>query len=220
MKKIIAINGSPRKAGSAHSVANTDTLICEAARGAQKAGSEVEHFNLFDLPPFTGCRSCFGCKTEKSRGHCVCKDSLTPLLEKIREADGLILGSPIYINEVTASTRALIERLTFQYITYKNEIKSYNTRPVPTLLIFTCGCPRSAFKATGYTRLFKTYKARFERLMGPSNYLVSDDAWQVNDYEIWGWTQFDVAAKTARHENAFPKDKAKAFKMGKALAAL
>ena len=104
-KKIIAVNAGPRKGW------NTDTLIDEAIKGAQSTGAEVEKFNLFRLEKYTGCVSCFGCKKEKYKGYCIRKDGLTEVLDAIREADGLIIGSPNYLGELTASFRALYERL-------------------------------------------------------------------------------------------------------------
>ena len=90
-KKVVVVNAGPRKGW------NTDTLISEAARGAEAAGAEIVRFDLFRLEKYTGCISCFGCKKEKNKGHCVCRDGLTPVLDAIREADGLIIGSPNYL---------------------------------------------------------------------------------------------------------------------------
>ena len=107
-KKIVAVNAGPRKGW------NTDTLISEAVRGAESAGAVVERFDLFDREKYTGCVSCFGCKTEAHKGHCVCQDGLTEVLDAIREADGLIIGSPVYLSQLTAAFRALYERMVFQ----------------------------------------------------------------------------------------------------------
>ena len=114
-KKIIAVNAGPRKGW------NTDTLITEAAKGAESKGATVEKFDLFRLERYTGCISCFGCKREQNKGHCVCRDGLTQVLDAIRESDGLIIGSPNYLSEMTASFRALYERLVFQNLTYNRE---------------------------------------------------------------------------------------------------
>ena len=95
-KKIIAVNAGPRKGW------NTDTLITEAARGAESVGAEVERFDLFRLEKYTGCISCFGCKKEKFKGHCICRDGLTPVLDAIREADG-DHRIPNYLGDMTAS---------------------------------------------------------------------------------------------------------------------
>ena len=111
MKKIIAVNAGPRIGW------NTDTLIKEASKGAESAGAEIVRFDLFRLERYTGCISCFACKKEKFKGHCMCRDGLTPVLDAIREADGLIIGSPNYLGDMTASFRALYERLIFQYLT-------------------------------------------------------------------------------------------------------
>ena len=68
-KRIIAVNAGPRKGW------NTDTLIMEAARGAESAGAEVQKFDLFRLEKYTGCISCFGCKKEKNMGHATKRSS-------------------------------------------------------------------------------------------------------------------------------------------------
>jgi multimeric flavodoxin WrbA len=208
-KKIIAINASPRSGW------NTDSLVSEAAKGAEQSSAEVEHIDLYNLEPYTGCVSCFACKTEKYLGKCIHIDGLTEVLEKIRNADGLIIGSPIYIGEVTASFRALYERLIFQYVTYKTEMTNYNERKIPVALIFTCGVAESAFSQVGYDKIFDVYKTAVEKKFGEVSVLVSDYAWQVNDYENWNWTAFDIESKKAHHENVFPKDLEKAFEIGK-----
>lgn len=87
-KKIVVVNAGSRKGW------NTDTLLMEAAKDAETSGAEIVKFDLFRLEKYTGCISCFGCKREKFKGHCICRDGLTPVLDAIREADGLIIGSP------------------------------------------------------------------------------------------------------------------------------
>ena len=67
-KKIVAVNAGPRIGW------NTDTLINEAIRGAESEGAEVVKFNLFRLEKYTGCVSCFACKKEKHKGHCIRRD--------------------------------------------------------------------------------------------------------------------------------------------------
>lgn len=203
-KKIIAVNAGPRKGW------NTDTLITHAARGAESAGAEVEKFDLFDLEGYTGCISCFGCKTEANKGRCVCRDGLTPVLDAIRESDGLIIGSPNYLFEMTASFRALYERLVFQYLTYNAETPCCNTRPIPVLLIMTSNSPDTA-----YLDLMNTYQQRFSGFIGPTEYLVSGETLQLEDYSktAWEWTYFDPAAKQKRHETVFPNECEKAYEM-------
>ena len=207
-KKIVVVNASPRKGW------NTDTLITEAAKGAESAGAEIIRFDLFRLEKYTGCISCFGCKKEKFTGHCVCKDGLTPVLDAIREADGLIIGSPNYLSEMTASFRALYERLIFQSLTYNIETPCVNQNEIPVLLIMTSNAPD-----TVYQGLLKNYQQTLSRFVGQTEVLVSGDTLQLKDYSKtdWQWSMFDPAAKQERHDTVFPQECQKAFEMGKAL---
>ena len=208
-KKIIAVNAGPRMGW------NTETLITEASRGAESAGAVVERYDLFRLERYTGCVSCFGCKRERNKGRCVCRDGLTPVLDAIRESDGLIIGSPNYLSEMTASFRALYERLIFQNLTYNMETPCCNPRAVPVLLIMTSNAPD-----TMYLDLLKRYQQTLDRFVGPTEVLVSGDTLQLKDYSKtdWPWSMFDPEKKKARHESVFPRECQKAFDLGAALA--
>ena len=205
-KKIVAVNAGPRMGW------NTETLITEASKGAEAAGASVERFDLFRLEKYTGCISCFGCKKEKFKGHCVCRDGLTPVLDAIREADGLIIGSPNYLSELTASFRALYERLIFQNLTYNQETPSCNARPIPVLLIMTSNAPEGA-----YQQLLAGYQQTLNFLVGPTKVFVSGNTLQLKDYSKtdWPWTLFDPEEKKVRHETVFPEECKKAFALGK-----
>ncbi|MBO5606509.1 MAG: flavodoxin family protein [Treponema sp.] len=205
-KKIVVVNAGPRKGW------NTDTLLMEAVKGAEAVGAEIVRFDLFRLEKYTGCISCFGCKREKFKGHCICKDGLTPVLDAIREADGLIIGSPNYLSEMTASFRALYERLIFQNLTYNVENPCCNARPIPVLFIMTSNAPD-----TMYTGLVENYKNTFSRFVGPAQTFVSGNTLQLKDYSKtdWPWTLFNVEEKIQRHETVFPEECKKVFEMGK-----
>lgn len=207
MKHIIAINGSPRSGW------NTDILVREAAAGAQSEGAEVEVVDLYTLDRFTGCVSCFGCKTKEHLGECVYQDGLAGILEKVRHADGVILGSPVYLGDVSAGFRALFERLIFQYITYKTEIQSYNKRKIPVVLILTSNVPEEYD-----TQLLNRYKNSLEGFIGPTQTLVSGNTLQVNDYEKYNWTMFNPEEKKERREKIFPKERQTAFSLGASMA--
>ena len=207
-KNVVAINASPRKGW------NTDALVSEAARGAEEAGATVQKFDLYKLERFTGCISCFGCKREKNKGRCICKDALTPVLDAIREADALVIGSPNYLSELSASFRALYERLVFQSLTYNLENPCCNERPIPVLLIMTSNAPEGM-----YTGLPEGYQRTLSSFVGPTDILVAGDTLQVKDYSKldWEWTMFDPAAKRQRHEAVFPQQCQTAFEKGAAL---
>ena len=207
--KIVVVNAGPRKGW------NTDTLITEASKGAESAGAEIVRFDLFRLEKYTRCISCFGCKKEKFKGHCICKDGLMPVLDAIREADGLIIGSPNYLSELTASFRALYERLIFQNLTYTMEAPCCNERPIPVLLIMTSNAPD-----TMYMDMLKNYQQVLSLFVGPTEIFVSGNTLQLKDYSKtdWEWSMFDPAARQGRHEKVFPEECNKVFEMGRKLA--
>ncbi len=204
-KKIVVVNAGPRKGW------NTDTLLTEAARGAETAGADIERFDLFRLEKYTGCISCFGCKKERNKGRCICRDGLKPVLDAIREADGLIIGSPNYLSNLTASFRALYERLVFQNLTYNAENPCCNEHPIPVLLIMTSNAPD-----TEYMDLLEDYKEALGAFVGPTEVLVSGETLQLKNYGAtdWPWTFFDPEVRIARHENVFPEECKKAYELG------
>ena len=208
MKKIVAINCSPR------STWNTATLVREAAKGAEEQGAEITVIDLYKLEKFTGCISCFGCKLPDNLGKCVCKDGLTSVLEAIRDADGLIIGSPNYLGDVTAGFRALFERLIFQSLTYKTEVRSYNQKQIPVLMIMTSNASEDFYAQIGYDAMLQRYQGSLNTFVGPTKILISSDTLQVKDYSRYNWTMFNPEAKKARHEAVFPEDKKKAFTLG------
>ena len=115
--KTILLNGSPRKNW------NTALMLKEAQKGAASAGAETEYIDLFDLS-YTGCRSCLACKRKGAeRCKCFWKDDLSPVIDRIFAADALIVGSPIYLGDITSQLRALIERLHFCALSYDDYSK-------------------------------------------------------------------------------------------------
>ena len=206
--KIVAVNAGPRKGW------NTDTLISEAVKGAEAAGAQVQRFDLYNLEKYTGCISCFGCKKEQFKGRCICRDELTPVLDAISEADGLIIGSPNYLSEMTASFRALYERLIFRSLTYNLENPCCNTHPIPVLLIMTSNAPDTMYKD-----MLDNYRQTLSRFVGPTEVFVSGNTLQLKDYSRtdWEWTMFNPQAKMERHETVFPQECRKVCELGASL---
>jgi multimeric flavodoxin WrbA len=207
--KIIAINGSPRKNW------NTAILVKEAVNGMVSQGAETEFVNLYDLN-FKGCVSCFSCKLAggKSVGRCAQKDDLSPLLEKIHNCDGIIIGSPIYISEVSAGVRALMERLLFQYLTYKKEFVTFFTRRIRTGFIHTMNCGESLLEEIAYPMRFKSYEHIFDVVLGPAKTVISTETLQTDDYGKYSITAMDEAERKKRREEVFPRDRKNAYELG------
>ncbi len=208
VKKVVVVNCGPRKGW------NTDTLLTYAAKGAEEAGAEIVKFDLYRLEKYSGCLSCFGCKKERFKGHCIVRDGLTPVLDAIREGDGLIVGSPNYLSEFTSAFRAFYERLIFQNLTYRREAPNCNEHMIPTLLVMTSNAPEK-----NYVGLVENYKNTFDRFVGPTTSFIAGDTCQLRNYSTtdWPWTYFDTEHKMKRHEEVFPKECEKIYSLGKEL---
>ena len=99
--KVIGINGSARKDG------NTAILIHKVFEALNQAGIETELIQLADYE-IQPCRGCFACK---GQGNCEFKnDGFATIFSKLVEADGLLLGSPVYSADVSAKMKAFLER--------------------------------------------------------------------------------------------------------------
>jgi multimeric flavodoxin WrbA len=100
--KVVAFNGSPRRKG------NTEILIGEVFKILEKEGIETEMVQLGNKPVH-GCTACGKCR-EIQNGKCHIKnDHLNYCIEKMIEADGIIIGSPVYFADVTPEIKALID---------------------------------------------------------------------------------------------------------------
>lgn len=100
--KVVAFNGSPRKEG------NTYQSIGVVLEELQKEGIETEIVQLGSAN-IKGCRACFKCFEKKVR-RCIQNDDLNSFVEKMIEADGIIIGSPTYFANVSTEVKALIDR--------------------------------------------------------------------------------------------------------------
>lgn len=100
--KVIAFNGSPRKKG------NTWHAIQIVLDVLKKEGIKTELIQLGGIN-IKGCKACYKC-FEKKNNRCIQNDDFNPLIEKMIEADGIIIGSPTYFANVSTEVKALIDR--------------------------------------------------------------------------------------------------------------
>ncbi len=104
--KVVAFNGSPRKDG------NTAILINHVFRELEREGVETELVQLSGKE-IHGCIACYKCFENKDQ-HCAVKtDAANEYIEKMIGAQGILLGSPVYCQDVTAEMKALIDRAGF-----------------------------------------------------------------------------------------------------------
>lgn len=98
--KILGISASPRVGG------NTDIVINEVLESAKNEGAEVEFLTLAGKE----INACVACDSCKKFGKCQYDDDVLPILERISEADGVVIGAPVYFGNVPSPLKALIDR--------------------------------------------------------------------------------------------------------------
>ncbi len=130
-KKIAVLSGSPRIDG------NTARLTEALIEGAKTAGKEVTPFRVAGLR-IGGCRGCGYCF--KSQGVCVQKDDMPPILDALRQADALVLASPVYYFGLTAQLKLVIDRF-FALLKVGMPVKR-------AALLLTCGDASEAAAAS------------------------------------------------------------------------
>jgi multimeric flavodoxin WrbA len=104
--KVVAFNGSPRKEG------NTAALISHVLSELEKEGIETETVHVGGKS-IHGCTACGKCFENKNRKCVIDKDIVNGCIEKMLEADGMILASPTYFADLTPELKALIDRAGF-----------------------------------------------------------------------------------------------------------
>lgn len=208
--KTIIINASPRKKW------NTAEVLDAARKGAESVGAETEYVNLYDLV-FKGCRSCLICKRkDKTKGKCYWRDDLTPLIEKIFEADALIIGSPIYFGQPTSEFRALLERLIFCIMSY-DDGSSYFTGKVNVGIFYTMNAPIEFYEQSMKDSLASN-EFLFKYLNGEVVSYPVCDTLQVHKYSEYNMAGFSQEAKEKQLILQFPNDLEKAFEIAAELS--
>ena len=102
-RKIVVLNGSPRKKG------NTSALVREFTRGAEEVGHTVTEFFL-DGMDIHGCKGCFGGHSGRDCP-CVQKDDMGKIYPAVRESDVVVLASPLYYWNLSGQLRTAVDRL-------------------------------------------------------------------------------------------------------------
>ena len=101
--KVVAFNGSPRKKG------NTQILINKVFEELEAKNIETEIVQV-GAKPIKGCRACYKCFENQDNRCTMDNDLVNECIAKMAEADGIILGSPVYFTNVTSEIKALIDR--------------------------------------------------------------------------------------------------------------
>ena len=126
--KLLALNATYRKKGT------TTSLVNNALEGAATVGAHTEHLLLkdFDIRYCTNCLKCYG-DLESEIVPCTHDDDVTLILEKIKEADGVLLGSPVHMAFLTGLMFVFMERAIFRLARPTGEMFGLKGVPEPRL---------------------------------------------------------------------------------------
>lgn len=150
--KVVSLLGSPRKNGNSTQLAETVASILE------ENGSNVTRFFLNTLT-FKGCQACGACKGKSEV--CIVNDDLTPALEAVKEADVIIMATPVYWGDISAQLKGFIDR-TYSYLTpgfMTEEIKHRLPGGQKLVYIQSQGAPEEM-----YGDIFDRYNSFFKML--------------------------------------------------------
>jgi multimeric flavodoxin WrbA len=209
MKKIVIIDGGPRRS------MNTAQMLRKVAEGAMSvdADIEVKTFRLYDLN-YKGCMSCMACKVKgKALNICKFKDPLLPILEEIAQADGLVLGSPIYFGDVTGQMRSFLERLCFPWLSY-NDYSITAPKHMSVVLIETMNGLPERNNSNGYGSMEHCLTVA----LGNPERIIAYNTYQVKDYDRFELASFSEQAKREWRDLHWEADLQKAFDAGRRMA--
>ena len=212
--KVLLVNGSPRPNR------NTGKALRAAMEGAVEAGAEAEIVNLYTVKNLKGCYSCFRCQRkgfDKTDPVCCVTDELWPWLDKARQADVVILGSPVYFSYPTGLLRAFVERFMFPKYTYVTKAPLVN--PKNTACIFTMNCPEEFMAHINYPLLLGTTADGCKHVYGFGESLYICNTYQFDDYSQMAFDMFSEEDKRAYRDAHFAADLNRAKELGARLVA-
>ena len=111
-KKVLILSGSPRMGG------NSDILCDEFMRGALESGNDVEKIRVA-AKKIAPCSGCYYCRDHG--GECARRDDMAEVLQKMIDADVLVLASPVYFYSIDAQLKAVIDRTVARWLEVKNK---------------------------------------------------------------------------------------------------
>lgn len=153
--KVLGINGSPRIGG------NTDLLLDKVLEGAKSRGADTEKIVLNKLK-FVPCQEC---EEMDDSGGCLVRDDMQMVYRKIKEADAIVLASPIFFGTLSAQSKMMIDRFQCAWRARYILKKANGYKKVPGAFISVEGSRRDDFfeNAKSIVRnLFATINAAYK----------------------------------------------------------
>ena len=215
---VLALNATYREKGT------TTSLVKKVLQGAAAAGAETEHLLLkdYDILYCTNCLKCYA-DLESEIAPCTHDDDVTLILEKIKDADGVILGSPVHMGFVTGLMYVFMERTCFRLARPTGELMGLKGCPEPRLTdkaralasIVTVGMVPEEFRQycdSGTAWLKENVPMMFNGEFVIDQYAAAYYPKELNDDE-WSRALFLRELTEAQHEEAFELGKLLAYRI-------
>ncbi len=144
MKKVIGIVGSPRREG------NVSATVNEVLKGVTEKGAstKVYYVNEMDIK---GCQNCMNCRKD---GMCTIDDAMGSIIEDIKDADAVVIGSPVYIWQVSGQTKVFMDRM--YPLTDENHKPRYGNKRL--VMVYTQAAPFEFFFKKYFKYMRKVFK--------------------------------------------------------------
>jgi multimeric flavodoxin WrbA len=165
--RILALHGSPRKAG------NSIYLARQALAEAKKRKAAVEEVHLADLH-INACRGCEACRKAVIHGHCALKDDMQPLYESVQKAHVLLISSPIYWFNYSAQLKLFLDRL---YAVHTEKFFALKGKKIGIVLTYADADPFSSGADNAVRSLMDAFRYVGSEIVG----IVHGSAWHIGD---------------------------------------
>lgn len=160
-KKVLVLSASPRLGG------NSDTLCDQFIQGAEAAGNSAEKIYVHNQT-IGYCMACYACKKTKA---CVQKDDMSAILDKMVDADVIVLATPVYFYTMDGQLKTLIDRTLPRY----TEIRNKDFYFIATAAAGKASMERTMDGLRGFTDCLPGAKVR--------GVIYGADAWQKGDIQ-------------------------------------
>ena len=140
--------------GSQHKEGNTAWIVDKILEGAKEAGAETQswYFSDLDIKPCQGCLAC-----HNGDGGCVINDDMQKLYDALKHADVLVLGSPVYMGQMSAQAKIFVDRLSAtNHPRFYPQFKKHAV--IKLILVFDQGNPDSSLFQTYYDYTKKMFQ--------------------------------------------------------------
>lgn len=149
---------------------------------------------------------------------CVLRDDVYDILQRIRGADGLVFGSPIYFGNITGQMLCFLERLMYPLISYEKEFKALTVKRMPTAFIYTMNVTEDECNRYHYPNIWTPLERNIEVVFSRPERICAYNTYQFDNYSRYRAEAFSESMKARHRDLVFPEELNNAYLAGKRMA--